>query len=152
MSHVTDAQLEIWLDDWAKWIRGGCSIASLGYQPQSIDQTFIQSNSSRNTSVSNHNIEMLIDRAVNALAARDRLAADVGRFEFGARDESFNPNYDRVPTIETKANRLTQYMVKRNLLAPGKVIGVASYKRKLADFRLAVWSVVVATIDEKIAA
>jgi hypothetical protein len=152
MSHITDAQLEIWLDSWAKWVRGGCSIAALGYKPQSIDQDFIQSNSSDNTSVFNHDIETLIDKGVNALAGRDRLAADVGRFEYGARHESFNPTYDRVPTIAVKAARLTEYMHSRNLLPKNKTIGIPTYKRKLADFKLVVWSGVVVSVDMKTAA
>ncbi len=135
MSYVTDEQLNTWLDSWARWVNAGSCIANLDYKPQSIDQTFIQSNQSNSTHIRSYEIEESIDSAVGRLAIDKRLAADVGRFEYGAIHASFNPNYDRVPTIEVKADRLTIYLIKKGILSPDKRINEASYKRQLGIFR-----------------
>ncbi|MEH6347770.1 MAG: hypothetical protein V7785_21930 [Bermanella sp.] len=135
MSYVTDEQLNTWLDSWARWVNAGSCIANLDYKPQSIDQTFIQSNQSNATYIKSYEIEESIDSAVGRLAIDKRLAADVGRFEYGAIYASYNPNYDRPPTIEIKAARLTAYLLKKGVLSPGKQINSASYKRQLGIFR-----------------
>ncbi len=135
MSHLTDAQLDLWLDSWAKWVSGGCSIAALGFKPQTIDQPFIQSNQSNHTLVLNHEIEQCIDSAVGNLALSNRTAADVGRFEYGALHDSYNPNYDQPPTIVIKAARLTGYYHKKGLLPRDQVINKAAYQRQLCKFR-----------------
>jgi len=137
MSHFTDEQLECWLDSWAKWVRGGCSIAALGYQSTSIDQTFIQSNRSPHTAVSDHDLEQNIEKAVSLLAARDRTSADVGRMEYGCHKLSHNPHYD-----------------KRNQKKNAEIMGLhpKTYSRKLADFRLAVWQTLALLLADKLAA
>ena len=135
MSYVTDEQLNNWLDSWARWVNAGSCIADLNYKPQSIDQTFIQSNQSNSTHIQNYEIEESIDSAVGRLAIDKRLAADVGRFEYGALHASYNPSYDQSPTIKIKAERLTAYLIQKGLLSSDKRINEASYHRQLGIFR-----------------
>lgn len=123
MSYLTDSQLDYWLDQWAKWCRGGCSIAALGYPSHAIDQAFVQNNSRTGTTVYNNDVQCIIESAVSSLAQRDKRLADVGRYEYGATPRSHTPDYDK-PNQE------------RNARAMG--MSLATYKRKLADFRLAV--------------
>lgn len=123
MSLLTDSQLDYWLNEWAKWCRGGKGVAALGYPTHSIDQAFVQSNSRPGTMVFNNDIQAKIESAVSVLAQRDRRLADVGRYEYGASDRVGHPDYDG-PRQERNARELG--------------MSLSTYKRKLADFRLAV--------------
>ncbi len=68
MGTLTDAQLDHYLNLWAKWCHGDQAIAALGYPQHSIDQSFIQSNQTQHTVILNHDIESLIEKTVSALS------------------------------------------------------------------------------------
>jgi len=123
MSYLTDTQLDYWLDQWAKWCRGGCGIAALGYPSHAIDQAFAQNNSRPGTQVFDNNIQCIVESAVSSLAQQNRKAVEVGRFEYGASPRSHTPDYDK-PNQERNARQ--------------QGMSLATYKRKLADFKLAV--------------
>ncbi len=125
MGTLTDAQLDHYLNLWAKWCHGDQAIAALGYPQYSIDQSFIQSNQTQHTVILNHDIESLIEKTVSALSIKDRLLADVGRREYGADRLSHDPEYDK-PNQERNAQSLG--------------MSKSTYKVKLSAFRLVVWS------------
>lgn len=135
MSYLTDSQFDYWLDQWAKWCRGGCSIAALGYPSHAIDQAFVQSNSRSGTVVFDNDVQAIIESAVCSLAQRDRRLADVGRYEYGATPRTHTPDYDK-PNQDRNARDLG--------------MSLATYKRKLADFKLAVHTTLNVTLGSKI--
>ena len=135
MSYLTDTQLDYWLDQWAKWCRGGCGVAALGYPSHAIDQAFVQNNSRPGTAVFNNDVQSIIESAVCSLAQRDRRLADVGRYEYGAVPRAHTPDYDK-PNQERNAREMG--------------MSLATYKRKLADFKLAVHTTLNVTLGSKI--
>lgn len=135
MSYLTDTQLDYWLDQWAKWCRGGCGIAALGYPSHAIDQAFVQKNSQPGTVVYDNDIQLIIESAVSSLAQRDKRLAEVGRYEYGATPRSHSPDYDK-PSQERNARELC--------------MSLATYKRKLADFKLAIHTTLNVTVGSKL--
>ena len=137
MSHFTDEQFDQWLNDWAVWVTGGCSIAALGYKSQSIEQDVVQLNKSNQSPLVNTSMHDMIERAVSVLAQQDRLAADVGRMEYGCHKRSHDPMREK-PSQKKNAAILD--------------IHPKTYSRKLADFRLAVRMSVSLFMGERMAA
>ncbi len=135
MSHCNSEQLDNWLDSWARWVQSEYGISCGGFKSPSFTQDFIQSNQTQHCIILNHEFEEGIDQAVNNLAIKDIKCAEVGRFEYGARRESYDGRYDKPPTIAVKAMRLAAFLIERGIIAPGSIIDKATYSNWLRKFR-----------------